>query len=374
MSEVRPNFRLIKERVSMLDVLARYQVELRARNGTKREGKCPLPQHTSKEDKASFHIDLVKGTWVWACHSGSCVAARNASKRGGGLKKGGDLIEFVQYMEQVSSLRQAGELLDSWFGPFGDAPVGPAPVPQVLPRKVVEVAAVNKPLGFTLRGILHTHPYLTLRGFDEEECEYLGVGFFPGKGSMQNRIVFPIHDTEGQLVAYAGRRVEYSLHDEDPTHIAPECPDLERWKFPAGFHRGQVLYNLHRVTEDDWTEVIVVESFWGVMACIRAGIFNCVAIMSNYATDAQVKQLCGFQKVTVLFDGDKPGREGSEDLIKRLVTAGVETVERKMLADSVQPDQVSVNSLRIFLGFPKEPEGLLKITGEALSLLEAAPA
>jgi hypothetical protein len=161
-----------------------------------------------------------------------------------------------------------------------------------------------------------------------------------------------------------------------------------------------VLYNLHRITAckecggwfapeklrltkenadtalcfggrfHDFEEtVVVVESFWGVLACIRAGIMNVVAIMSNYATDAQVKQLAGFERVIVLFDGDEPGRKGAADLKARLSHAEVKT-----LAEGVQPDSVSINTLRIFLGFPQEPDGPLTITDEALSLLEAVPA
>lgn len=349
MSDVRPNFRLIKERVSMLDVLTRYQIELRAKNQYKREGRCPLPQHSSKEDRSTFHIERKEnGTWVWACHSSSCVAARNSAKRGGGLKKGGDLIEFIQFMESLSSLRAAGELLDSWYGPFDEVaavPTGPlGPQRNTPPR-------VNPPLGFELQGVDFRHPYLTGRGFDEEECEYVAVGFFPGKGSMCGRVVFPIHNACGELVAYAGRLIDDSLI----------CDAVPRWKFPSGFKRGTDLYNLHRVTEDDWTEVIVVESFWGVLACVRAGIMNAVALMSNVATEDQVKILTGFLKVTVCLDGDAPGREGARDLVEKLTAAGVEEIELKMLRDGRQPDDLPPDTLRACLGVPKEPEVPLEL-------------
>jgi hypothetical protein len=55
----------------------------------------------------------------------------------------------------------------------------------------------------------------------------------------------------GELVAYAGRLTDDMLISETTL----------RWKFPGGFSRDEVLYNLHRVTEGDWMEVIV-ESFW----------------------------------------------------------------------------------------------------------------
>ncbi|MEA2326227.1 MAG: primase [Thermoanaerobaculia bacterium] len=359
MEERRPDFRRIKERVSLMDVLKRYDVQLRAANQHSWIGKCPMPQHTSK-DTDTFKVTRGTKGWGWACHSASCIAARNTSKSDGNPKKGGDLIEFVKFMEQLSSLRQAGVRLEEWYGPF-DVTVQP-PAPKVDAVEVVEETADNEPLKFELKAIEHTHPFLTVRGFDEEECEYLGVGFFPGKGSMRNRIVFPLHNAEGQLIGYAGRRVEYSLHDDDPTHIAPECPDLERWKFPANFKRGRVLYNLHRVEGDS---VIVVESFWGVMACIRAGVMNAVAIMSNNITDAQAALLAArFKHVTVMLDGDRPGREGTAQVLGRLVAADVENFELAMLPADRQPDTVSPDELRSFLHLPPVPDGSLEVIEE----------
>lgn len=350
------DFKLIKEHVSLPDVLARYGIELRGVNGKTRTGNCPLPQHTS-EDRSGFKVTLGDKGWGWSCHSQSCIAARNTKNtRKGGLKKGGDLIEFVQFMEQLSSLKQAGEVLESWFGPFGGDGVQAA-APKVAPVQVVEAPAGMKPLGFELAGLNPRHAYLKLRGFEEEECEYLGVGFFPGKGMMSGRVVFPIHDAEGNLVAYAGRSVD----DTEP-----------RWKLPLGFHKGQVLYNLHRVCGDS---VVVVESFWGVLACVRAGIFHAVAIMGSQATDAQVITLVDkFVNITILLDGDEAGRAGTKNLLERLVNAGAENIETKMLRDGVQPPDLKPDTLRVCLGIPPEPDQPLMLTDEALSYLRAVPA
>ena len=49
---------------------------------------------------------------------------------------------------------------------------------------------------------------------------------------MSGRVVIPIHDEKGELVAYAGRAID----DSEP-----------RYKLPAGFHKSQVVYNLQRV-------------------------------------------------------------------------------------------------------------------------------
>jgi hypothetical protein len=351
----RPDFRAIKARVSMLDVLRRYGVEMKQVNQHELRGRCPLPTHAPESKEITFVVNPAKN--VWSCHSSSCVGGRNVPGSEGKLKKGGDLIEFVKFMEKLGGLREAGIRLEEWFGDAVDS-AAPARVP-VLVQAASPIS--NSPLAFSLKGILHSHPYLTSRGFDEEECEYLGVGFFPGRGSMSGRVVFPLHNESGELVGYAGRLVDDSL-------ISEANP---RWKFPAGFQRGKVLYNLHRVTEDDWTEAIVVESFWGILACVRAGIMNAVAIMSNYATDEQVKQLSSFRHVTILLDGDEAGRLGSKDLLRRLTAAGIESVEERTLSLDLQPDNLKPDTLRVCLGIPPERDGALQIVEGAFEPLES---
>jgi len=360
------DFKTIKEHVSIFDVLGRYGVQLKGVNGTTRIGNCPLPQHTSP-NKWGFKVWQGNKGWGWSCHSDSCVAARNTpNNRKGGLKEGGDLIELVKHMEQLPSLAAAGEVLESWFGPFGGDPRPKAP--EVAPVEVDETPAANVPLKVKfndpdysgLKGVVHSHEYLLARGFEEEECEYLGVGYFPGKGMMSGRIVFPVHDSEGELVAYLGRSTD------------PECARSDRWRFPGGFQKGLALYNLHRVETDS---VVVVESPWSVLAGIRAGLMNFVALFGADATDSQVAQLVDrFRRITILLDGDEAGRKGTKNLCERLVNAGAESLEIVMLRDSVQPDHLSPDELRQFLRIPPEPYGPLTLVEDAPSSPEAVPA
>ena len=69
-----------------------------------------------------------------------------------------------------------------------------------------------------------------------ETVRQFGTGFFPGCGSMAGRIVIPIHDEGGRLVAYAGRSVDGA----EP-----------RYRFPTGFMKSTILFNLHRVSSDE---------------------------------------------------------------------------------------------------------------------------
>lgn len=323
MSEARPDFRAIKARVTMREVLGKYGVELRKLNGSTGRGKCPLPTHDPESTEHTFNVDFGKN--VWACHSASCVAGRKAKKEGGAPKKGGDILEFVQFMEKAVSLRVAGEKLEAWFGPFA----GEVSAHSEEPSSVHE----NVRLAFELKDIQHAHEYLAARGFDEEECEFLGAGFFPGKGSMANRIVFPIHNERGELVAYAGR----SIDNTEP-----------RWKLPAGFSKSVEIYNIHRCWTDQ--EVVLVESFWGVLACVRAGILNAVAVMGTSISEWQAAMLAArFKRVIVMLDGDEYGREAISGAVHALVMAEVEHIDLVLLPKGAQPDSISPEDLRRFL-------------------------
>jgi DNA primase len=334
------DFKAIKAHVRMLDVLSKYRIELRKQNGYSYKGKCPLPTHTSAADAQTFIVNSnIEG---WVCHSSSCVAARNTKGRDGrSLKKGGDVIEFVQHMERFASLRLAGERLESWFGPFADSGSTSATPSEVAFEQVDAEAERNKPLTFELQGIDSAHPYLVSRGFDEEECGYLGVGYFPGKGSMSGRIVFPVHDENGRLLAYVGRSID------------PNCKHDERWRFPGGFFKSIELYNMHRIDGD---EVIVVEGFWGVLACIRAGMFNVVAVMGRDISDVQAELLAHrFRRVTLMLDGDEYGREAIGKGIGKLVMAEVEMIDLCLLPKGAQPDSIAPDELRKFLRLTDMP-------------------
>ena len=103
-------------------------------------------------------------------------------------------------------------------------PGGQETAPTVQPAVEVDVTSENPPLKFTLQGIDTGHPYLAERGILKETAEVFGVGFFPGRGSMKGRVVIPIHNEKGELIAYVGRSIDGS----EP-----------KYKLPNGFHKSE---------------------------------------------------------------------------------------------------------------------------------------
>jgi 5S rRNA maturation endonuclease (ribonuclease M5) len=228
------------------------------------------------------------------------------------------VIDLVAIMERCS-LRQAGLRLQDWFG----APASnPAPY-----RPAVKSASAepNRPLGFTLRGIDSRHPYLTHRGISLATAQWFGVGMYRGEGFLAGRVVIPIRDQNCQLVAYAGRAVN------------GEAP---KYRFPAGFRKSQVLFNLDRAIHTNGHTAIVVEGFFDAMKVHQAGHPGVVALMGSFLSQRQSELLRRhFHHVTLLLDGDQPGRRAAEVIASSL--SSQVSVYQIELPIGVQPDQLS---------------------------------
>ena len=333
------SFDEIKKTVTLQMAIEHYGIPLRRMNTNTLRGKCPLPTHGSETSNESFTATLNKGVGgAWACQSKSCIKTRG--------RVGGNVLDFVAAMEQCS-VRDAAIKLQMWFlvpaAGGSAAPVEKVPVAEISAGKEpelnpapgknngVEEIDSNKPLTFTLKDIDCNHAYLSERGLTEDIAQTFGVGFFAGKGSMHNRIVIPIHNLEGELVAYAGRSIDGS----EP-----------RYKFPAGFHKSLELFNLHRVKGE--VSVVLVEGFFDCMKVTQAG-FPCVALMGASMSKAQEK-LIGeyFGHVVVMLDGDEAGRDAATGIVDRLQRA-VYQVQLVDLPQGAQPDNIADDELHRML-------------------------
>jgi DNA primase len=311
------DFKAVKQAVTISQVLDRYGVKLK-KSGKELRGRCPIHQG---EGTDSFHVNTEKN----AFHCFSCQAK-------------GNILDFVAAMEKCS-VRDAGRKLQEWFslatgGQLPVAAVKPAGDVQLATEKAGERGEPNKPLGFRLQGIDYHHSYLAGRGIDPETAEYFGVGFFSGRGSMSGRVVIPIENEAGELVAYAGR----SMDSSEP-----------KYKLPAGFKKSQVLYNLARALEDDSTgAVVLVEGFFDCIKVVQAE-HVCVALMGCSLSEEQEHLLVAhFRQVVVMLDGDDAGGKAALEIAGRLVhKVWVRVVD---LPDGRQPDQLSTEELQALLG------------------------
>jgi DNA primase len=309
------DFKTVKAAVSMEMILGRYQVNWLRKKDDELRGRCPIHQG---EGPDAFHVSLTKN----AFHCFSCKAR-------------GNVLDFVAAMEKCS-VRDAGLKLAEWFTIAKvDAPAPDKTTAKETSGVGESAAPTNAALKFQLRGIDPAHPYLVERGISRETAERFGVGFFSGKGSMSGRVVIPIHNERGELVAYSGRAIDGS----EP-----------KYKLPAGFHKSLELYNVHRAVGEsvDSGRVVVVEGFFDCIKVSQAG-FPCVSLMGSSLSRSQEELLAlHFKNVCLMLDGDQAGRQTTDELLLRLGKRMY--VWACMLPDGQQPDNLDRPEFQSRLG------------------------
>jgi DNA primase len=151
---------------------------------------------------------------------------------------------------------------------------------------------------------------------------------------FRDRVMFPIHDRGGKLVAFGGRAL-------DPAARAKylNSPESEL------FHKGDLLYNHHRARKSahERGQVIVVEGYVDVIAMTQAGFANTVAPLGTALTAEQCALLWTVADEPILcFDGDKAGRKAAYravDIALPLVAPG-RSLSFAMLPEGKDPDDL----------------------------------
>jgi DNA primase len=305
------DFKQIKANMGVEQVLAHYGVHLRSISRTELRGRCPLPMHTSSRSLDSFAVNLARN--IWSCRSQSCTQAR-------GGRAGGNILDLVALMDGCS-IRDAAVRLQDWCG--------------VLPPRTVMPSAdtrpePNAPLRFSLQHIDGTHPYLAARGLTRATIRAFGVGLYGGRGFLNGRIVIPIHNEQGELIAYIGRA---------PDNAIP------KYRFPKGFRKSLALFNLHRARATEARDVIVVEGFFDAFAVHQAGYPAVVALMGSTLSPYQADLLSAhFHHVFLMLDGDDAGRHGTATIAPALTARMPVTVVA--LESGRQPDQLTPAAIR----------------------------
>lgn len=198
-------------------------------------------------------------------------------------KDGGNVLDFISKKEDVS-IHDAALRACEWFTiPLAEISSETAGKPSDKPSETrkqsksnpasppVDENTPNPPLRFRLEKLDRSHPYLTDRGISQETVIDFGLGYFTGeKGLMVGRIVIPIHNVNGELIAYCGR------WPGDPPKDTP------KYKLPAGFKKSLELFNVDRaVKEPTDNPLVIVEGFFDAINLHQHGCRKVVALMGS---------------------------------------------------------------------------------------------
>jgi DNA primase len=160
--------------------------------------------------------------------------------------------------------------------------------------------------------------HLSTRGFDPRWARELGLvraGRNEGEFDLfRGRLLFPITDIAGRVVAFGGRVLDDTL----PKYLnSPESPV---------YHKGQTLYGLAQARDAmrQGGEGIVVEGYFDQLALYRAGFPNAVATCGTALTVEHVRLLKRYcSRLLLLFDQDGAGRKATFRAMDPLLSEGL---------------------------------------------------
>jgi len=187
---------------------------------------------------------------------------------------------------------------------------------------------------------------LTAFGADEASRDRLRKAGLLSRGKsgdydkFRQRIMFPIQDRRGRVIAFGGR----ALGDDGPKYL--NSPETEL------FHKGRELYGLYlaRRSQARLDRLLVVEGYMDVVALAQFGFRNCVATLGTATTADHAELLFrASDEVVYCFDGDRAGRQAAWRALEA-------TLPR--LRDGRQ-------ARFLFLPEGEDPDSLVRAQGEA---------
>ena len=337
----------IKNSVNIVDVIG--EVVQLTKAGRNFLGLCPFhgektPSFNVVEDKQFYH----------------CF----------GCGRSGDVFKFIEDYRGVSFM-EAVQIVGDQVG----IRVQTLPPSQSRPQQADEKQPfyeIHQEAAKFYHAILMTtkmgeeaRQYLYDRGLDDEVLRHFQIGLAPAEGNyllqsvsgkfseniladsglfhisdrgimydaFQDRIMFPLSDDTGRVIAFSGRLWRESAEGAKPQG---------KYKNSRGtllFNKSYELYHLDKAKQvaKKNHELYLMEGFMDVIAAYRAGIENAVASMGTALTQEHVAHLSKFTKKVILaYDGDKAGRLATAKALEVLDKHEVEVVQ---IPDQMDPDE-----------------------------------
>lgn len=328
----------IRQKSDIVDVISSY-IPLTPR-GKNYFGVCPFHEDNHPS------MSVSKEKQIYKCFS--CGAS-------------GNVFQFVQNYENVS-FREAVQILAHKLGlsyDFGQA---------LKPKKNEDLYKIYDIAGKFYQNNIHTtsgkkaREYLEKRNFNKEIIQEFGIGLslkdnhllskmlvskkFPEKDLdnsglllkknneyqdlYYNRIMFPLHDLEGNIVGFSGR-----IYEGEDTSKYVNTRETEIFK------KGNLLYNYYRAKNEarKKSQIIIVEGFMDVIRLHTISIYNVVATMGTAVTKFQANLIKRLGKeVVLMFDGDEAGEKATLSCSEELIKIGV-VPKVVRLEENLDPDE-----------------------------------
>jgi DNA primase len=371
--------KLIKERLDVAEVISEYLPLKKMGNHFK--GLCPFHQ----ERTPSLVVSPDKG--IWHCF---------------GCQEGGDVLSFVQKIEGLDFLgtlkllaARAGVELKKKSSEVGRPSsdrrarlleivdwsarlyqqllvgheIGEKALSYLKERGVQEETRQTFQLGYAPQRWNTLQEFLQKKGFRPEEMRAAGVVGEAKNGRgydrFRGRIIFPIADSQGRLVALAGRIAPWLATGEEGKYV--NSPETELYR------KREVVYNLHRAKQAIRAAGvgIVVEGYMDVIMMVQAGVPAVVASSGTAFTEEQIKQLRRFTRTLhFAFDADAAGWRAGVAATKAALGAEMRVATLQFPA-GMDPAEVAKQDADELKRLVAQPESLIVVALRQLTVTSA---
>ena len=201
---------------------------------------------------------------------------------------------------------------------------------EYLEKRKIDKETIKKfQIGLSIPKLSLTD-YLLNKQINLKKLVELGISNDNGTDLFVSRIMFPLYDLEGNIVAFSGR-----------IYNTKDASKYINTKETSIFKKGTILYNYHNAKEmlKKNDSIIVMEGFMDVIRANTIGITNCVATMGTALTKqnaALLKKMAN--NIILCFDGDKAGEEATTNAINILKEIDVNPKVVR-LEEELDPDE-----------------------------------
>lgn len=307
----------IRSKADIVEIISEY-VTLK-RQGKNYVGLCPF----HLEDTPSFSVSPDKQIfYCFGCQKGGNIvnfvmeqdnltlpeaAEKLAAKVGVAIPEtDGDHLDVAR-QSQIRRLGEMHELAADFFQANLVHPhTGKDARDYLAKRQITREMLIDFQLGFVSEAWDSLKQYLLAKGFSEPEMEKAGLVVQSQKGTFydrfRNRLMFPIRDYRGKVIAFGGR----VMGSELPKYLnSPET---------AIFNKSQNLYGIQlaagAIRQCD--EAVIMEGYMDVIAARQFGIKNAVASLGTAFTPDQGRLLKRYSaNVLISYDADTAGAKAT---------------------------------------------------------------
>lgn len=334
----------VKSSVDIVRVIGEYLPLKRVGAGPRYVGRCPF--HEEKTPSFSVH----GGHQFFKCF---------------GCGKGGDVYTFVMEIEGITFYEALTQLAEKHGIPRPQrseqasaeaarrtallamhetaaklfhsqlaGPAGQAARAYLDKRGVASSMIEDFQLGYSDKGGSTLTRRLQQEGYGPDLLEASGLVLKRADGSFfdrfRGRLMFPIHNESGKVIAFGGRAME---PEDEPKYLNSSETAIYR--------KSGVLYSLHRAKESMRREdrAVLVEGYMDVIGVYSAGVHNVVATCGTALTVAQVQAIRRHtSRLVINYDPDNAGANATEKGINLLLSEGMH-VRVAQLTGGLDPDE-----------------------------------